>query len=314
MSYDLSSFSNTLHNEYPVFIELVKYTHIYYSYQESLLAIIAGKREYDKAHYIMNELLKSFYVSFENKSIVYKYDKESLFEKFLHINDKLISCIQKYYDKKQFTGLEFYTKLKIEDKLKTCTQIIRTILKTPKTINIGNYNKTAYFEYDFSNIRNTIILFYYLIQFYELLFSNDNKLNLKHVNNKEVFVSEFFMFLSHFTFAFLVDRELYPIEQHKNAQNFILNNLHRAVTHLERGVLDILKIMVASVATSKDIESNKFGNLLAIRQEEYFLLSQNTEKRVHSYIMWLADLDIIKSNMKIKEIVESIENLLGMKI
>ena len=25
--------------------------------------------------------------------------------------------------------------------------------------------------------------------------------------------------------------------------------------------------------------------------------------------MWLADLDIIKSNMKIKEIVESIENL-----
>lgn len=96
MSYDLSSFSNTLHNEYPVFIELVKYTHIYYSYQESLLAIIAGKREYDKAHYIMNELLKSFYVSFENKSIVYKYDKESLFEKFLHINDKLISCMQKY--------------------------------------------------------------------------------------------------------------------------------------------------------------------------------------------------------------------------
>lgn len=72
--------------------------------------------------------------------------------------------------------------------------------------------------------------------------------------------------------------------------------------------------MVASVATSKDIESNKFGNLLAIRQEEYFLLSQNTEKRVHSYIMWLADLDIIKSNMKIKEIVESIESLLGMKI
>lgn len=111
-----------------------------------------------------------------------------------------------------------------------------------------------------------------------------------------------------------MDRELYPIEQHKNAHNFILNNLHRAVTHLERGVLDILKIVVASVATSKDIESNKFGNLLAIRQEEYFLLSQNTEKRVHSYIMWLADLDIIKSNMKIKEIVESIENLLGMKI
>lgn len=314
MSYDLSLFSNKLDKEYSIFVKLIQDINKYYSFQESLLAIITGKREYDIAHFIMKEVLNCFYLSYENKSIGYKYDSETLFEYFLTINEKLLASMQKFYESQQFNGLEFYTRLNLEYKLQTCTNIIRTILKTPKTINISKYHKTAHHEYDFPNIINTIILFYYLVQLYELLFSNDIKLNLKHVNNKEVFVSEFLMFLNHFTFAYIVDSEESNKEYSDNAKNFVLNNLYRAVNHLERGILDILKIIVASVTISKDIESNKLSSLLAIRQEEYFLLSQNTEKRVHSYIIWLSDLNIIKTNKKVNDVIEKIENLLGTNI
>lgn len=143
----------------------------------------------------------------------------------------------------------------------------------------------------------------------------DNKLNLKHVNNKEVFISEFFMFLSHFTFSYMVDRNEYSKENlQNNAVHFVLNNLQIAINHLERGILDILKIIVSSVITSNNISKDKLGNLLAIRQEEFFLLSQNTEKRAHSYIIWLKDLEIYKDNKHIQKIIEDICRHLGNKI
>ncbi len=148
-----------------------------------------------------------------------------------------------------------------------------------------------------------------------MLFIKDNNLGLKHVNNKEVFVSEFFMFLSHFTFSYMVDRKEYSEEKlQNNAIHFVLNNLQRAINHLERGILDILKIIISSVITSKDIDTDKIGQLLAIRQSEFFLLSQDTEKRAHSYIIWLKDLEIYKDNKHIQKIIEDICNNLGSKI
>ncbi len=315
MLYNIYTFSKELEDKYPVFLNIMQDTHLYYSYQESLLSIISGTREYDIAHHIMNVLLDSFCSSFENKTIINNTGlNNDILDYFLQINDKLIGILQKYYDKSNFNELQYYNRFDIKNKLNLCRKIIVKILKTPKIPNVDSYNKISSYKYDFHEITNHIILFYYLVKLYEALFTNNN-MALKHINNKEVFVSEFFMFLSHFTFAYLVDRKANDINGNKNnAVNFILNNLQRAISHLERGILDILKIIVSSLITSKDIDKNKLGSLLAIRQEEYFLLSQNTEKRAHSYIIWLSDLDILKNNYQINSIIENIINHFGYKI
>ena len=265
----------------------------------------------------MNEILNSFYGSNQNKTIISDNAvlSNTTLESFLIINEKLIILLKKYYDALYFEDLKFYNRLGIKDKLDTHRNIIVKILKTPKTPNINNYNKISSYVYDFNEIINNILLFYHLVKFYEMLFMKDNKLNLKHVNNKEVFVSEFFMFLSHFTFSYMVDRNEYGEEKlQNNAVHFVLNNMQRAINHLERGILDILKIIVSSIITSKDIETDKIGQLLAIRQNEFFLLSQDTEKRAHSYIIWLKDLEIYKDNKHIQKIIEYICSHLGNKI
>lgn len=46
----------------------------------------------------------------------------------------------------------------------------------------------------------------------------------------------------------------------------------------------------------------------------FFLLSQDTEKRAHSYIIWLKDLEIYKDNKHIQKIIEYICSHLGNKI
>lgn len=317
MLYNLHAFSNELNDKYPVFLNMVQKTYLYYSYPENILSILSGTREYDIAHNIMNEILNSFYDSNQNKTII--SDNAVLsnitLEYFLQINERLSTLLKKYYDASYFIDLQFYTRLNIEEKLNAHRNIIVTILKTPKTPNINYYNKTSSYVYDFNEVINNILLFYYLVKFYEMLFMKDNNLNLKHVNNKEVFVSEFFMFLSHFTFAYMVDRNEYDKENlQNNATHFVLNNLQRAINHLERGILDILKIIVSSVITSKDIDTDKIGQLLAIRQSEFFLLSQDTEKRAHSYIIWLNDLEIYKDNKGIRNIIEDISSHLGTKL
>lgn len=317
MLYNLHAFSNELNDKYPVFLNMVQKTYLYYSYPENILSILSGTREYDIAHNIMNEILNSFYDSNQNKTII--SDNAVLsnitLEYFLQINERLSTLLKKYYDASFFIDLQFYTRLNIEEKLNAHRDIIVKILKTPKTPNINNYNKISSYVYDFHEIANNILLFYYLVKFYEMLFMQDNKLNLKHVNNKEVFISEFFMFLSHFTFSYMVDRNEYSKENlQNNAVHFVLNNLQRAINHLERGILDILKIIVSSIITSKDIETDKIGQLLVIRQNEFFLLSQDTEKRAHSYIIWLKDLEIYKDNKHIQKIIEDICSHLGNKI
>ncbi len=317
MLYNINTFSNEFDNNYPVFLNMVQKTYLYYSYPESILSILFGTREYNIAHHIMKEILNSFYDNYQNKTVISNNIglNHITLECFLQINEKLSTLLQKYYDASYFAALKFYNSLNIEVKLNTHRQIIVTILDTPKAPNINNYNKTSSYVYDFHEIANNILLFYYLVKFYEMLFIKDNNLGLKHVNNKEVFVSEFFMFLSHFTFSYMVDRKEYSEEKlQNNAIHFVLNNLQRAINHLERGILDILKIIISSVITSKDIDTDKIGQLLAIRQSEFFLLSQDTEKRAHSYIIWLKDLEIYKDNKHIQKIIEDICNHLGSKI
>nr|MDE7315511.1 hypothetical protein [Mucispirillum sp.] len=70
MSYCINTFLNELNDNYPVFLDMVQKTYLYYSYQESLLSIISGTREYNIAHHIMNEILNSFYGSNQNKTII----------------------------------------------------------------------------------------------------------------------------------------------------------------------------------------------------------------------------------------------------
>lgn len=311
MSFSVHDFSETLQNKFPVFLDNIEHTYLFYSFQDSLLSIIAGKREYDIAHNIMNVILESFMSSDNNKTFMSDSIKPNnvLFENALQINEKLIGNLKKYYDESSFKGLEFYSRLNLKQKLNACRKIIADILKTPKIPDINGYNKPASDYYDFNEIKNTVILFYYSVKLYEAVFTVNNNMSLKHINNKDVFISEFFMFLSHFTFAYLIDKQNYGNdEEESKAKSFILNNLQRAVNHLERGALDILKIIVSSILTSNNTNQHKIGSLLEIRQNEYFALSQYAGQRIDAYIDWLMDSNILKSNNHINELMQNIKD------
>lgn len=134
MSYCINTFSDELENNYPAFLNIVNDTYLYYSYQESLLSIISGTREYNIAHYIMNVILDSFYSSYQNKTFISDNAvlSNTTLEYFLRINENLINILQKYYASSNFSDLQFYTRLNIEEKLNAHRNIIVKILKTPK--------------------------------------------------------------------------------------------------------------------------------------------------------------------------------------
>ena len=316
-NYNIKGLSSELKRNYPVFKQSIEAVYLYYSLHENMLSILSGYRDYDISHSMMKALLEIFDIEYEKQPSKHKALANCvniIFNESLIVSENLIKQLKDTFPSSDFKDLKYIPHLSLADKLNCYKLIINKVMKTPSKPSIINYNHGSNYKFDFARMGKIISLFYNFIILYEKIFTEKNNINSKPVNNKDVFITEFFMFLSHFTFAYIVDSEESNKEYSDNAKNFVLNNLYRAVNHLERGILDILKIIVASVTISKDIESNKLSSLLAIRQEEYFLLSQNTEKRVHSYIIWLSDLNIIKTNKKVNDVIEKIESLLGTKI
>lgn len=82
----------------------------------------------------MNVILDSFYSSYQNKTFISDNAvlSNTTLEYFLRINENLINILQKYYASSNFSDLQFYTRLNIEEKLNAHRNIIVKILKTPK--------------------------------------------------------------------------------------------------------------------------------------------------------------------------------------
>ena len=184
-------------------------------------------------------------------------------------------------------------------------------MKTPSKPSIVNYSESSNYKFNFARMGKIISLFYNFIILYEKIFTEKNNINSKPVNNKDVFITEFFMFLSHFTFAYMTD---YTSESDdERAKNFILNNLEKAEKHLEKGISSIAKILSSSIVASNNMDNDLVIQLAAIRQKEYFSLAQNIEARVTSYILWLSYVEIINGSTEIVELLNKIQSMLASK-
>ena len=102
-------------------------------------------------------------------------------------------------------------------------------------------------------------------------------------------------------------------EDDERARNFIANNLGKAEKHLEKGILNIAKILSSSIVASNEMDNDLVIQLAAIRQKEYFSLSQNIESRVTSYILWLSYVEILSGDTETVELLNKIQSMLASR-
>lgn len=313
-NYNIKGLSSELKRNYPVFKQSIEAVYLYYSLHENMLSILSGYRDYDISHSMMKALLKIFDIEYEKQPSKHKALANCvniIFNESLIVSENLIKQLKDTFPSSDFKDLKYIPHLSLADKLNCYKLIINKVMKTPSKPSILNYSESSNYKFDFTRTGKIISLFYNFIILYEKIFIAENNINSKPVNNKDVFITEFFMFLSHFTFAYMTD---YTSESDdERAKNFILNNLEKAEKHLEKGILSIAKVVSSSIVASNNMDNDLVIQLAAIRQKEYFSLAQNIEARVTSYILWLSYVEIINGNMEIVELLNKIQSMLASK-
>ncbi len=313
-NYTIKSLSSELKRNYPVFKQSIEAVYLYYSLHENMLSILSGYRDYDISHSMMKALLEIFDIEYEKQPSKHKALANCvniIFNESLIVSENLIKQLKDTFPSSDFKDLKYIPHLSLADKLNCYKLIINKVMKTPSKPSIVNYSESSNYKFDFARMGKIISLFYNFIILYEKIFTEKNNINSKPVNNKDVFITEFFMFLSHFTFAYMTD---YTNESDdERAKNFILNNLEKAEKHLEKGISSIAKILSSSIVASNNMDNDLVIQLAAIRQKEYFSLAQNIEARVTSYILWLSYVEIINGNMEIVELLNKIQSMLASK-
>lgn len=309
MNYQLGLFHSDI-NSNSMFAHSIEQTFLYYSFHESILSIIKGTRDYNVANLIMTVILENFILDKSKEGYIEQktcINLDIIYNKALDISYELVKYIHKYYNQNIYDFNDMYNKLNLYDKLKHCKKFINKILNSPTRPDITNYLSTSSYTYDYNNIKDTIKLFSTLVYLYNTVYANKN-LKISHTNTNDVFISEFYMFFSHFMFAYSID-DIYKQSNNtnsENATNFILNNISRSLNHLERGMLDITKILVVSVIESGYAQDSKFIDIINIRQNEYFLLAQSITDRIQSYLSWIKDIPEFKNNHEIKSILDTL--------
>lgn len=313
-NYNIKGLSSELKRNYPVFKQSIEAVYLYYSLHENMLSILSGYRDYDISHSMMKALLEIFDIEYEKQPSKHKALANCvniIFNESLIVSENLIKQLKDTFPSTDFKDLKYIPHLSLADKLNCYKLIINKAMKTPSKPSILNYSESSNYKFDFARTGKIISLFYNFIILYEKIFMEANNINSKPVNNKDVFITEFFMFLSHFTFAYMTD---YTSESDdERAKNFILNNLEKAEKHLEKGILSIAKVVSSSIVASNNMDNDLVIQLAAIRQKEYFSLAQNIEARVTSYILWLSYVEIINGNMEIVELLNKIQSMLASK-
>lgn len=313
-NYNIKGLSSELKRNYPVFKQSIEAVYLYYSLHENMLSILSGYRDYDISHSMMKALLEIFDIEYEKQPSKHKALANCvniIFNESLIVSENLIKQLKDTFPSSDFKDLKYIPHLSLADKLNCYKLIINKVMKTPSKPSIINYNHGSNYKFNFARMGKIISLFYNFIILYEKIFTEKNNINSKPVNNKDVFITEFFMFLSHFTFAYMTD---YTSESDdERAKNFILNNLEKAEKHLEKGISSIAKILSSSIVASNNMDNDLVIQLAAIRQKEYFSLAQNIEARVTSYILWLSYVEIINGSTEIVELLNKIQSMLASK-
>lgn len=313
-NYNIKGLSSELKRNYPVFKQSIEAVYLYYSLHENMLSILSGYRDYDISHSMMKALLEIFDIEYEKQPSKHKALANCvniIFNESLIVSENLIKQLKDTFPSSDFKDLKYIPHLSLADKLNCYKLIINKVMKTPSKPSILNYSESSNYKFNFARMGKIISLFYNFIILYEKIFTEKNNINSKPVNNKDVFITEFFMFLSHFTFAYMTD---YTSESDdERAKNFILNNLEKAEKHLEKGISSIAKILSSSIVASNNMDNDLVIQLAAIRQKEYFSLAQNIEARVTSYILWLSYVEIINGSTEIVELLNKIQSMLASK-
>lgn len=313
-NYNIKGLSSELKRNYPVFKQSIEAVYLYYSLHENMLSILSGYRDYDISHSMMKALLEIFDIEYEKQPSKHKALANCvniIFNESLIVSENLIKQLKDTFPSSDFKDLKYIPHLSLADKLNCYKLIINKVMKTPSKPSIVNYSESSSYKFNFARMGKIISLFYNFIILYEKIFMEANNINSKPVNNKDVFITEFFMFLSHFTFAYMTD---YTSESDdERAKNFILNNLEKAEKHLEKGISSIAKILSSSIVASNNMDNDLVIQLAAIRQKEYFSLAQNIEARVTSYILWLSYVEIINGSTEIVELLNKIQSMLASK-
>ncbi len=307
MNYQLGSFYNDV-NSNGMFAYSVEQTYLFYSFHESLLSIIKGSRDYNIANSIMSVILENFILNESHAGLVAEKTCKNLYIIYSNAFDvsyELVTYIHTYHNKNIHEFNDILNKLDLKNKLKKCKDFINKALESLNYPDISQYKSISSYNYDYNHIKHTIMLFNSLVNLFNAVY-NDETLRIKHINTNDVFISEFFMFLSHFMFAYIIDDTKIDCSHPSNAVNFVLNNIHRAVNHLERGMLDIAKIIVVSVISSGYIKDDKFLDIITIRQNEYFSLAQSTTERINAYISWIKEIPQFKQHTAIKNLLDAI--------
>lgn len=314
LNYNIKGLSSELKRNYPVFKQSIEAVYLYYSLHENMLSILSGYRDYDISHSMMKALLEIFDIEYEKQPSKHKALANCvniIFNESLIVSENLIKQLKDTFPSSDFKDLKYIPHLSLADKLNCYKLIINKVMKTPSKPSIVNYSESSNYKFNFARMGKIISLFYNFIILYEKIFMEANNINSKPVNNKDVFITEFFMFLSHFTFAYMTD---YTSESDdERAKNFILNNLEKAEKHLEKGISSIAKILSSSIVASNNMDNDLVIQLAAIRQKEYFSLAQNIEARVTSYILWLSYVEIINGSTEIVELLNKIQSMLASK-
>lgn len=312
--YNIKSLSSELRRSYPVFKQAMESVYLYYSLHENMLSILSGYRDYDISHSMMKAMLEIFNIEYEKQPSKHKIlanNTNIIYNESLIVSENLIKQLKDTFPSSDFQDLKYIPHLSLADKLNCYKLIINKVMKTPSKPSIVNYSQPSNYKFDFARTGKIISLFYNFIILYEKIFTERNKINSKPVNNKDLFITEFFMFLSHFTFAYMTDYT--SKDGDERARHFIANNLEKAEKYLEKGILSIAKIISSSVVASNSMDNDLVIQLAAIRQKEYFSLSQNIEARVTSYILWLSYVEILGGNMEIVELLNKIQSMLAAK-
>ena len=77
--------------------------------------------------------------------------------------------------------------------------------------------------------------------------------------------------------------------------------------------MNIAKILSSSIVASNEMDNDLVIQLAAIRQKEYFSLSQNIESRVTSYILWLSYVEILSGDTETVELLNKIQSMLASR-
>ncbi len=309
MKYSLGLLCNDI-EKYQLFQHALLEVYRYYNYHESLLSITKGIRDYDIANNIVKSLLSVYKINKNNNEIVFNNELEDI--QVIRDNSlKVVEDLLIFLNKNDCIKFDTNNKLSLIGKLKTYTNSIENFFDTPKIPDITNYNKKIDFEYNFSLIDFHMELYDELLTLCEYIIC-DEILNVKPVNNKDVYISEFHMFLSHFLFAYVIDRKFVGTEE-DSAKMFVCNNLSRSIKHLERGSLDMVKILVATMIVNINDNNKKhlLSDLIKLRQNEYFSISKDVNERIKLYIQWLYNIEKLKERPEIKNQLEVIISLLA---